>query len=143
MRTTSPTIKLGAGMLVAGCALSLLVHLHPEKMRAPAWVVFSAVGLFGFAGIVVIAQALRLHRLAHWLVCGFLGAMAVVPGWIAFGSGPRQCTVLSFGARSAASESVCRGAFGVGTVILLAMFVAAVRGALRARQSSGCPPSRG
>ena len=135
MTTRPPTVKLGAAIVVGAGALAALMQLHPDKLRAPAWIALSAAGVLGVAGVCVIAQALRLHRLARWLVCGLLGAMAVIPGWIAFGGGPRQCSLIAFGARSAASETLCRGAFGVGTVSLLAMVALAVRGALRARHA--------
>jgi hypothetical protein len=135
MRNTQPTVKIGTALLLAACGMAVVVHLHPEKLKAPAWVAFFALGLFGFTGVCIIVQALRLNSLARWLVCALLGAMAVVPAWIAFGSEPRQCTVVSLGARSATSEVMCRGAFGAGAAIIAIMFVFAVRGALRSRHA--------
>jgi hypothetical protein len=129
MKTSPPTVKLGAFMLIGAVLLAVLVHTHPEKLRAPAWVAFAGAGAFAFAGICVVALALKLDHMVRWLVCALLAGMTVVPAWIAFGSGSRQCTVISLGARSAASEIVCRGAFGLGAVILTLMFVAALRGA--------------
>ena len=135
VRTTQPTVKLGASLFLAACGITVLIHTHPEQLRAPEWVAVVAVGLFGFAGICIATQALRLNRLVRWLVCGLLGAMSVVPAWIAFGPGPRQCTMMSLGAHSAVSEVTCRGAFGAGALVLALMFVIAVRGALRARRA--------
>lgn len=135
MRTTQPTVKIGVLLLVAACSMGILIHLHPERLKAPEWAALVAVGLFGFAGICIVAQALKLHGLVRWLMCGLPGAMAVVPTWIALGSGPRQCTVVSLGARSSASEIVCRGVFGAGALILAVLFTVAVRGALRARRA--------
>jgi hypothetical protein len=136
MKLTPPTVKIGATLTLAACGMAVLVYLHPEKLKAPAWVAFSAVGLLGFAGACVIVQALRWNDLARWLVCALLGGMTVIPAWIALGSGSRQCSAVSFGLRSAVSEAMCRGVFGVSTVILAALFAVAVRAALRARQAS-------
>ena len=135
MRPTQPTIKIGASLFLAACGMAVLIHTHPERLRAPEWVALVAVGLFGFAGICIAAQALGLNRLVRWLVCVLLGAMAVVPAWIALGPGPRQCTMVSLGAHSAASEITCRGAFGAGALVLAVLFVVAARGAFRARHA--------
>ena len=135
MRTTHPTVKIGASLFLAACGMAFLIHAHPERLKAPEWVALFAVGLFGFAGVCIAAQAFGLNRLVRWLVCVLLGAMAVVPAWIALGPGPRQCTMVSLGARSAASEVACRGVFGAGAVVVAGLFVMAVRGALRARHA--------
>lgn len=130
-----PTVKIGASLFLAACGMAVLIHTNPERLKAPEWVALFAIGLFGFAGICIAAQALRLHGLVRWLVCALLGAMAVIPAWIALGSGSRQCTMVSLGTRAATSEIVCRGAFGVGALLLAALFLVAVRGALRARRA--------
>ena len=135
MKTTQPTIKTGALLLLAACCMALLIHLYPEQLKAPEWVALSAVGLFALAGVCIIAQALKFLRLASWLVCGLLGAMTVVPSWIALGKGPRQCAMVSLGTHSAALEAICRGVFGAGSLTLAVIFIIAVRGALRTRHA--------
>jgi hypothetical protein len=135
MKTTPPTVGIGAGLLLAAGCMAVLVQMHSEKLKAPAWVVFFALGLLGFAGICIIGQALRLNGLVRWLVCVLLGAMVAIPGWVAFGSGPRQCSVVSFGTHSAASAVVCRSAFGAAAIVLAIMFAVAVRNALRSRHA--------
>jgi hypothetical protein len=132
---TPPTVNLGFLILLAAGGMSWLVHLHPEKLRTPAWVAYLALGLLAFAGVCVVVLALRLNQLTRWLVCVLLGAMAIVPAWIALGAGPRQCAMFSLGARGAVSEVACRSAFGIGATILAAMFILAVRGALRSRDA--------
>lgn len=136
MSTTRPSIQLGVVLLAAAAALAVLVHLHPEKLRAPAWVAFAAAALLAFGGLSTVALALGLQQVNRWLTCVLLAGMTLVPGWIAFGAGSRQCTVASVGGRSAGSEAVCRGAFGFGAVVLALMFVSALRGALRARPAT-------
>jgi len=135
VRTTQPTVKIGASLFLVACGMAVLIHTHPERLKAPEWVALLAVGLLGFAGICVAAQALRLDRLVRWVVCVLLGAMAVVPAWIALGPGSRQCTMVSLGVRSATPEVVCRGVFGAGAVVLAVLFMVAVGGALRARRA--------
>lgn len=135
MKSTQPTIKIGVLLLLAAGGMAFAVHLHPEKLKAPAWVAYFLLGLFGFAGACIVARAMRLKGLARWLVCVLLGATMVVPAWIALGSGPRQCTLVSLGGYAAASGIVCRSAFGAGAAILAAMFVLAVRGALRSTRA--------
>lgn len=132
---TPPTVNLGFLILLAAGGMSWLVHLHPEKLKAPAWEAYLALGLLAFAGVCVVMLALRLNPLTRWLVCVLLGATAIVPAWIALGSGPRQCAMFSLGARGAVSEVACRSAFGIGATILAAMFILAVRGALRSRDA--------
>ncbi|MGN6382033.1 MAG: hypothetical protein ACTHMK_05505 [Dyella sp.] len=135
VKRTPPTVGIGFLILLVAGGMSLLVHLHPEKLKAPAWVAYLALGLLAFAGVCIVALALRLNQLTRWLVCVLLGAMAIVPAWIALGPGPRQCTMFSLGARAAVSEVACRGAFGIGATILATMFILAVRGALRSRDA--------
>lgn len=136
MKTTQPTVKIGISLFVAACSIGIQIHLHPEQLKVPEWVALVAVSLFGFAGICIAAQALKLDGVVRWLVCGLLGAMAVVPAWIALGSGSRQCTMVSLGVRSAASEVACRGVFGAGALMLTVLFAVALRMALRAGRES-------
>ncbi|MGN6739086.1 hypothetical protein [Dyella sp.] len=137
VKRTPPTVGIGFLILLVAGGMSLLVHLHPEKLKVPAWVAHLALGLLAFAGVCVVALALRLNQLI-WLVCVLLGAMAIAPAWIALGSGPRQCTMFSLGARgarAAVSEVACRDAFGIGATILATLFILAVRGALWSRDA--------
>lgn len=133
-RRLQPTVGLGLALILLACATAALVHLQPERLRAPAWVAYLALGAFGFAGVCVIAQALRLHGLGRWLICILLASMTAIPSWIALGSGPRQCTSGGLAGRLEVSEFVCRGAFGIGAVLLGLMFLIALRDALRSRQ---------
>lgn len=136
MRTTRPTVGIGIAVFLVALGMAVPIHLHPEQLKAPAWIAFCALGLLGFSGVCIIAQALRLEGLARWLVCLLLGGMAVIPAWIAFGVGARRCTTVALGAHSAVSEMVCRGSFGVGAIVLALMSGLAVRGALRTRRES-------
>ena len=134
---SSPSLKTGLAMVAAALLLGVLVHAHPEKLQAPAWVAYAAVGAFGVAGLWLGLQALGLAHAARWLVCVLLALMTTIPGWVAFGTGARQCTVVAFGLRAGASVPLCRGAFGVATFGLGLMLAAAVRSALRGRRVAG------
>ncbi len=67
-------------------------------------------------------------------VLGLLVAigLALAFAWVAFGPGPRECTVTggsALVARHAGGETVCRAAFGVVTVLAIAivlLFAAAI-----------------
>lgn len=131
--TSPPTIRFGACLILAAIGCAVLVHAHPERLRSPEWVALLAAALLGFGGVCVILSALRLHSPLRWLVCGLLVAMAAIPGWIATSDAATQCTVVSLGVRASISEAGCRGAFGLGTLVLLVMLIFAVRGALRQR----------
>lgn len=124
--------------MLGACVLAALIHRHPEHLKAPEWIALLAAGIFGLAGLCMTAQALGRRVWARWLACVLLCAMAVVPSWIALGSGPRQCMLVSPGGPSAMAEIVCRGVFGAGALVLAALVVVAVRGAL-GRQPAAQP----
>ena len=128
-------LKAGISLLVAGLLVAILIHAYPENLRAPIWVAYAAAAPFGLAGLSLVGSALGFGRAAAWCVCLLLAAMAAIPAWIALGSGSRQCMLTSVGAHSAASESICRGTFGLASVVAGVMLVVAVRSALRRGQA--------
>jgi hypothetical protein len=121
--SAEPTRKqaIGAGLvaLAVGIGSAAAIYLHPEGLRAPAWVAYAAVSTFTLAGAALIAGAFGARRVVPWLgaliICGLL-----VPGlWIALGAGGRDCS-FSVGALSgSASEIACRAAFGIGALLCL------------------------
>lgn len=134
---SSPSIKVAVAVLALALVLGVLVHAHPEKLRAPAWVAYAASGALGVAGLCIGALALGLARTARWLACLLLATMTAIPAWIAFGPGARQCTVMTLGMRTGESALVCRGAFAVAAMVLGVMFLGALRSAVRAGRAAG------
>ena len=126
MPAPRPPNRLAWGLACAavGVAVMAMVALHPESLRAPAWVVHAAAAAFVFAGIALIADARGATRLQRWIAIPVLLALATPAAWIAFGPGGRECTMSMPFLVAAASEMLCRGAFGLG--LLLVVFVAAL-----------------
>lgn len=122
--------RAGLGMVVVGALAAWAMRVHPAGLRVPAWVGYSAAASFVLAGAAVWADASDARRTYRWCVVGLLSLMTVVPAWIAFGPGARECRA----APVALGAVGCRVAFGAGTVLLLAAWVAAVASA-RARPS--------
>jgi hypothetical protein len=90
------------------------------------------VGALAAGGAAVAARAAGLESVARWMVCFVLAAMLAVAGWLGFGGGHRACAV-SNGFLRLHSAGLCRGAFGLGAILLLVMLVVAVRSLLLAR----------
>ena len=114
-----------------GVFCAVLVHLRPEALNVPAWVAYAACASFVLGGAALIVGELGLPRVNAWLGVALVAAMGIPGAWIAFGAGDRHCSVGLPFMDLASSEWLCRGAFGVGAVILAAAFLWAVASALR------------
>ena len=121
----------GALIGAAGVSCAVAVHLRPEELNAPAWVAYAACASFVLAGAVVIVKELGLHRVHAWLGVALLAALGIPGAWVALGVGGGQCSVGLPFMDLANSEWLCRGALGLGAVILAALFFWAVANALR------------
>jgi len=121
------------GVLTAG-----MVYRHLEQLNAPAWVAYAACGAFVFFGLTVVAFESGLHRTHTWLAVAATSALLAPGAWVTFGPGPRACTVSLPFISSTASEWLCRGAFGLGALIVAVLLVWVVLRALR-RDNAGQP----
>jgi hypothetical protein len=119
-------VSAAAGLLTAA-----IIYLYPEQLRAPAWVAYAACAAFVFAGLTIIAYEFALHRTHAWLAAACTAALLVPGGWVAFGPGVRECSVAIPFFSTVGSDLLCRGAFGLGAVIVAALLVWAVLRALR------------
>ena len=146
-----------------------LIPLKPTE-GTPGWIGVAAGLMFVLAGAAVINgfaiaggaapdgdlrpdTPFGVRLVQYLLGMAIVGLMTAVSGWIAFGPGERHFSMtmaLPFVARSSAGGELSgRIAFGVGTTLLLAMFVGfgvsgarrlrRVRQAFRSTQSSGQP----
>lgn len=129
MATASQLRFAGVALLVLGAMLTALVALHPEGLKAPAWVVYVAAVVLACAGSSALARGYGRPSAADALICLVLAGMLAVSAWVALGSGARQCVAGASG--TAAPELACRSAFGAGALILGALLLVAVRGWLR------------
>jgi len=113
--------------IVLGLLTALLVDLHPEGLRAPAWVAYVAASAFVLAGLSLAARNMELASLSRWLVAGVVAAMLAVTAWLAFGPGERACGMSIGFVQGVGPDSVCRGAFGLSTLFIAIVLFLIVR----------------
>ena len=118
---------------VAGLLTAAMIYLNPEGLHVPAWVAYVACAAFVFAGLTIMAHEFALHRAHTWLVFACVASLLVPGAWVAFGPGMRECSVSGPFLSGVGSDLVCRGAFGLGAVIVAAILVWIVVRALRGR----------
>lgn len=94
-------------------------------INGPAWLGAAAGGVFIIAGIALLLGedgSRSDHPMSYVLLACALGAFAAVANWIAFGPGPRECTVamvgIAFEPGSPGNGIACRAGFGIGAGIL-------------------------
>jgi hypothetical protein len=140
-------LVVGLAFIAAG-VMPILIGLgvlHADNVHAPLWVVSAAGLAFVVAGMAVVLDygiaggigpdgdlppGTPLGIRAANLVLGLtiLALLTAVSGWIAFGAGPRAFTTtisLPFWySHDQSSELPGRIVFGMGTLLLVAMFVA-------------------
>jgi hypothetical protein len=108
----------GAGLVAVAAGI---IPADESTFHAPHWVVGACGFLFIVAGFLVIVPATMPH-LRNFLGAALLSLFATVPGWIAFGSGPRVFGgSFSFGGVAGAThpgEIAGRIAFGFFAVLL-------------------------
>ncbi|CAN0175586.1 unnamed protein product, partial [Phaeothamnion confervicola] len=110
--------------LVGGAIVALAAGIIPadeSAFHAPHWVIGACGFVFMIAGFLVVVPE-TMSRMKNFLAAVMLSLFAAIPGWIAFGSGPRVFGgSISFGAMTSAThpgEMVGRIAFGFGAVLL-------------------------
>lgn len=140
--TRTQAIVIGWLTIALGLGSAAAIYLHPQSLRAPAWVAYAAVSTFVFAGTSLLAGAFGAKRLVSWLgVLITLGLL--VPGlWVAFGPGGRDCSFSLPFVSGRASELVCRAGFGLGALLCVAFLVLLVSRASRAPAAPSLPEKR-
>jgi hypothetical protein len=126
-------IAVGTIVFVTGCLIVLLglgvLPTDPAKMHAPGWIIAAAGLVFVLGGTSVFnGYAPAKHpcstSIQYFLGIGIIVLMLIISGWIAFGPGERHFTSSStFSPESPVSERSGRTVFGLGFLILLALFV--------------------
>jgi hypothetical protein len=133
--TPKGQIKAGIFCVALGLSVGAMIAFYPEGLRVPAWVAFVAVSAFVFAGFSLIASALHANQVQRWLIVSLVLSMFVPGAWIAFGPGERECSVSLPFLQGVAGEVMCRGAFGVGAVIIAAIFMLLIRHSVRPKRT--------
>ena len=125
--------RLGALMICAAAGLALMMHLHPERLRAPAWVAYAAAGAFGLAGLGLLAQAFAWRRLQALLPSALVACLLTPVLWVAVANPLEgRCRMNLAGFVAPAPDSVCRAGFAFGAAIGALMLLLALRHAARA-----------
>jgi hypothetical protein len=124
-------LSIGALLIVLGLGVSLAIYLHPQQLRAPAWVAYAAASSFVLGGAALIAGALGAAKLVTWLGVLIVLAMLVPFLWVAFGPGPQECGFSLGFISGAGSDWVCRAGFGIGALLGLAVLALILRQAWR------------
>jgi hypothetical protein len=125
--------RLIIGLLVGGLGVGITsaAYLHPEQMRAPAYVVYAATSSFVLAGIALVAGALGARKLVQWLGVLIVMALMTPAVWIALGPGAHDCGFSLGFVAGVAPDLACRLGFGAGALLGLLILVLIVRQALR------------
>jgi len=145
----SPAGRFFFGLLCLACGILPVLAsfdigpLGREAINGPAWLGAAAGGVFIVAGIALLMGedgSRSDHPLSYVLLACILGAFAAVSNWIAFGPGPRECTIamvgVAFDSGSPANGIACRAGFGIGAGILDGFLIWLVAGAA---QKFGAP----
>jgi hypothetical protein len=122
---------------VAGLLTAAMIYLNPERLHVPAWVAYVACAAFVFAGLTIMAHEFAFRRTHAWLVVACVASLWVPGAWVAFGPGVRKCSVSGPFFSGIGSDLACRGAFGLGAVIVAALLVWIVLRALRRQSRKG------
>ena len=125
------TALFGGLFAAAGIGAAAGIYWHPERLRVPGWVAYAACVAFVFAGLSGVAQAFSRPTAATWLSVAFMAALVLTALWVALGPGSRECTVSLSSFGWLGSSWLCRGVFGfgalVGVAVLLWVFLRALR----------------
>lgn len=133
MTATGRHPRIGALILAVGAGIALMIHLHPENLRAPAWVAYAAAGAFGIAGLMLLAQARGWTRLQAALPPLLIACLLTPLLWIvAANPDGGRCRVDILGYSARAPEILCRAGLAVGAAIGLGILLLALRHAVRA-----------
>jgi hypothetical protein len=118
--------------------------LDRGAIHGPPWLGFLAGAVFIAGGIaLLLGERLRHSALSHGLMAIILGSFAAIGSWIAFGPGPRACTIAFEGLLFDAAWSndlACRVGFGIGAIMVDGMVLAVLAGALRSLIGPGALP---
>jgi len=129
----SPGARIGLGLLMVALGVFPMLAafdagpLGRADINGPPWIGFVAGAIFAVGGVMVAAgERLKDHPLGFVLIVVLIAGFAAIGNWIAFGAGARACNVSISGFSALprnASDLACRGAFGMGALIMNGMLV--------------------
>ena len=119
--------------IAAGLGVCAAVWFQPQRLHAPAWVVYTAALAFVLAGLAILV---RSGSKLNFVLSALTALALFVPGaWVAFGSGPRECSFSLPFVDGLAPGVVCRVAFGFGAVLTALVFILLLMRAVRKRSA--------
>jgi hypothetical protein len=148
--TLSPKARILFGLICFACGIMPALAafdigpLHSGDIEGPRWLGVVAGGIFMAGGIaLMLGERYRNSVGSYGLFALMIGSLAAIANWVAFGPGPRECTIafagLFFEAGSAANDITCRAGFGVGAGMLDGFVLTMVALALRQITGSSAP----
>ncbi|HYE22295.1 MAG TPA: hypothetical protein VD998_01755 [Verrucomicrobiae bacterium] len=100
-----------------------IIPADPSSKHAPNWVIAVAGSAFVLAGIMIGGVGKLSLRANNFLGALLVTMLAIVPLWIGFGEGERQCTN-TFLVTQEMRESSCRIVFGgMGLVLFVPLVI--------------------
>jgi hypothetical protein len=106
-----------------------VIHIDPQALRAPRWVLACSGALFSLIGLLVTCQGDPPSLPARLLIAVFFSIFSTVFGWIGFGPGPRvfSSTTAIFGlaVHAGGGETSGRIMFGAVSVVVALVAIAA------------------
>lgn len=125
----------GLAYVFVGVLMSAIIYWHSEKLNAPAWAAYAASLAFLFGGLTVVASESGLTRTHTWLLVAAIASLLTPGAWVAFGPGSRACSMSLAFIGTPASDWLCRGVFGFGSLVVVALLVWLVQRALRGKNA--------
>ena len=138
----SPAARIFFGLFCIACgtppALSAfdIGPFSSADINGPPWLGLLAGGVFIAVGIAMLLGNLQRSGPGSYILFSFvLAALTAIANWIAFGPGPRACTIafagFFFESDSWANGLACRAGFGIGAAMLDGFMLWMVAKALR------------
>ncbi|WP_119302566.1 hypothetical protein [Dongia deserti] len=119
--------------------------LDSSAINGPRWLGFLAGAVFVAAGIaLVLGERLQRSVLASGFFALVIGSFAAIGNWIAFGPGPRECTIAMAGFLLDsywANAIACRAGFGIGALLLDGIVLWMIAASLRTILGPGALPT--
>src|SRR5262245_8755621 len=120
--------------------------LHQDDINGPPWLGVAAGGIFIAGGIsLLVGERAHTGALGYPLFALIMAAFAAISNWLAFGPGPRECSIavagFAFEAASMANEIACRAGFGIGAGIIDGCLLLMTAQALRDLFGPGLVPT--
>lgn len=109
-------------------AIALFILFQKTSEGVPQWIGMVAAFCIFLGGFAATGIAFGYPQVGNFMGPAIIACMAIIPTWIAFGPGDRQCSgglsILGFlFHRPTIGQIECRIAFGFGAVLMWGMLI--------------------